>query len=87
MTVDEIAAFATDVLVSRGMARDQAAAVAQAVSIARRQQITAADGSTVAVPAASVCVHGDTLGAVLLARQIRRTLEDAGITVAPFAAP
>ena len=66
---------------------DQAAAVAQAVSIARRQQITAADGSTVAVPAASVCVHGDTLGAVLLARQIRRTLEDAGITVAPFAAP
>ncbi|HEU5005954.1 MAG TPA: 5-oxoprolinase subunit PxpA [Jatrophihabitantaceae bacterium] len=66
---------------------DPAAAVAQAVSIARRQQVTALDGTPVDVPAASICVHGDTLGAVLLAREIRRVIEDAGIAVAPFAAP
>lgn len=36
MTVDEIAAFATDVLVSRGMARDQAAAVAGFIAAAER---------------------------------------------------
>jgi UPF0271 protein len=66
---------------------DPAAAVAQAVSIARRQQVTALDGTPVDVPAASICVHGDTAGAVLLTREIRRVLEDAGIAVAPFAAP
>jgi len=66
---------------------DRAAAVAQAVSIARRRQVAALDGTAVDVPAASVCVHGDTYGAVVLAREIRRTLEDAGIAVAPFAAP
>jgi len=66
---------------------DPAAAVAQAASIARRQQVTALDGTPVDVPAASICVHGDTSGAVLLAREIRRILEDVGITVAPFAAP
>ncbi|HZY76845.1 MAG TPA: 5-oxoprolinase subunit PxpA [Jatrophihabitantaceae bacterium] len=66
---------------------DPAVAVAQAVSIARDQRVTAVDGTPVGVPAASVCVHGDTPGAVLLARRIRRTLEDAGIAVAAFAAP
>ncbi|HEU5008058.1 MAG TPA: 5-oxoprolinase subunit PxpA, partial [Jatrophihabitantaceae bacterium] len=66
---------------------DRAKAIAQAVSIARNRTVTALDGTPVDVPAASVCVHGDTGGAVVLAREIRRTLEDAGIAVAPFAAP
>jgi UPF0271 protein len=66
---------------------DRAAAIAQAVSIARNRTVTALDGTPVDVPAASVCVHGDTGGAVVLAREIRRTLENAGIAVAPFAAP
>jgi len=66
---------------------DQAAAVAQAVSIARYGKLTAHDGAPVDVPAASVCVHGDSYGAVVLAQRIRRTLEDAGIGLASFAAP
>ena len=45
------------------------------------------DGSTVSVPARSVCVHGDTPGAVDLARAVRAGLRGAGVTVAPFAAP
>jgi UPF0271 protein len=66
---------------------DRTAAIAQAVSIARNRTVTALDGTPVDVPAASVCVHGDTHGAVALARDIRRALEDAGIAVAAFAAP
>ena len=33
----------------------------------------------------SVCVHGDTPGAVALARRVRAALEEAGVAVAPFA--
>jgi len=32
-----------------------------------------------------LCVHGDTPGAVHLAREIRRALLDAGVRLAPFA--
>lgn len=32
----------------------------------------------------SLCVHGDTPGAVALARAVRRALEDAGYTLGPF---
>lgn len=33
----------------------------------------------------SICVHGDTPGAVEMARRTRAALEDAGFTIAPFA--
>ena len=59
--------------------------VAQAVSLARSGAVTATDGSTLHLPVASVCVHGDSPGAVMLARNIRQTLEDAGAELAPFA--
>jgi 5-oxoprolinase (ATP-hydrolysing) subunit A len=32
----------------------------------------------------SLCVHGDTPGAVQLARQVRSALEEAGVPVRPF---
>jgi UPF0271 protein len=31
-----------------------------------------------------VCIHGDTHGAVEIARTLRQALKDAGIEVAPF---
>ncbi len=37
------------------------------------------------VRAASLCLHGDTPGAVALARAVRAALEDAGAMLAPFA--
>jgi 5-oxoprolinase (ATP-hydrolysing) subunit A len=46
--------------------------------------VLAVDGSLVAVPARSVCTHGDTPGAVGLARAVRTRLEAAGVTLAPF---
>ena len=36
------------------------------------------------VPARSVCTHGDTPGAVALARAVRARLEAAGVTITPF---
>jgi UPF0271 protein len=32
----------------------------------------------------TVCIHGDTPGAVDIARGLRKALADAGIAVAPF---
>jgi UPF0271 protein len=47
--------------------------------------VAAVDGSDVAVRAASACVHGDSRGAVEMARAVRAGLSEAGVTVRPFA--
>ena len=47
--------------------------------------VTAVDGSEVAVEAASACVHGDSPGAVEMARAVRAGLAEAGVTVRAFA--
>jgi UPF0271 protein len=43
------------------------------------------DGQQIPAPFRSVCVHGDTPGAVALAAAVRDALERAGVKVAPFA--
>ncbi len=55
------------------------------VRIATEGVVEAVDGSTVAAPAGSLCVHGDSPGAVEIAQQVRRGLADAGVEVTPFA--
>lgn len=47
--------------------------------------VTAVDGSPVVVEAGTVCVHGDSPGAVEMARTVRAGLEAAGTALAPFA--
>ncbi len=59
--------------------------VAQALRIATTGQVVAVDGTAVPVSAGSLCVHGDTPGAVVLAHRVRQALEAAGVTVEPFA--
>jgi 5-oxoprolinase (ATP-hydrolysing) subunit A len=59
--------------------------VARAVRMATAGEVVAVDGSVVAVPVESLCVHGDTPGAVDLARRVRAGLEAAGLRLAPFA--
>ncbi|MDT4978012.1 MAG: 5-oxoprolinase (ATP-hydrolyzing) subunit [Pseudonocardiales bacterium] len=61
------------------------AVVDQAVSIARDGQVQANDGSVVTVAARSLCLHGDTPGAVALARAVRSALAEQGIAVGAFA--
>lgn len=62
----------------------EAAVVDQALSLASSGTVTAVDGSTVVVPADTICVHGDTPGALSLAARLRGALERRGFTVAPF---
>jgi 5-oxoprolinase (ATP-hydrolysing) subunit A len=66
---------------------DVASAASQAVMIAAEGAVTAADGTRVTLRAESICCHGDTPGAVAIARAVRRSLEVAGITVAPIGRP
>lgn len=56
------------------------AAVAQAVALA-----TTGFAGAIPVHPRSICVHGDSPGAVALAREIRSELERAGVRVEPFA--
>ena len=49
--------------------------------------VTARDGSLVRVQAESICVHGDTAGAVQMARAVRDRLLAAGLSIRPFAVP
>ncbi|HWM60292.1 MAG TPA: 5-oxoprolinase subunit PxpA, partial [Pseudonocardia sp.] len=48
--------------------------------------VAAVDGRPVRVEAESLCVHGDSPGAVAMARAVRAGLEGAGVPLAPFAA-
>jgi UPF0271 protein len=54
------------------------------VAMARRQQVVAVDGTVVPTPVESICVHGDTPGAVALAQRARAALVGAGVHLAPF---
>lgn len=63
---------------------DPSRAAAQAVAIAVEGSVRSRDGTTVSLRAESICCHGDTPGAVEIAAAVRRALEDAGVTVAPF---
>jgi len=58
---------------------------ARAVRMAVAGEVVAVDGTVVACPVESLCVHGDTAGAVALAGRVREALAAAGVAVAPFA--
>jgi UPF0271 protein len=47
--------------------------------------VRAIDGATVEVSVRSLCVHGDTPGALTIARQVRAALLAAGVALVPFA--
>ncbi|MTV26941.1 LamB/YcsF family protein [Nitriliruptoraceae bacterium ZYF776] len=58
---------------------------ARVVRLATRGEVVASDGSVIAVRARSLCLHGDTPGAVAIAAATRRALEEAGVPLRPFA--
>lgn len=64
---------------------DPAMVAERMLRFAEHGVIEAVDGSEITVAAQSICVHGDSPGAVAMARQLRRTLETAGVVIAPFA--
>lgn len=62
---------------------DPEAVAERALRMATEGRITAIDGTELTVPAETICVHGDTPGAVELIRRIRQRLEVAGVLIRP----
>ncbi|GAA5034733.1 5-oxoprolinase subunit PxpA [Microbacterium fluvii] len=73
-------------LVPRGapgdLLHDPDEVAARAVRLALTGDVMAVDGSVVTADAVSLCLHGDTPAAVLMARAVRAALEAAGVGVA-----
>jgi UPF0271 protein len=63
---------------------DPEAAAERAVRIACDGIVTAYTGEEVSLRVDTICVHGDTPGAVEIVRAIRRRLAEAGVEVAPI---
>jgi UPF0271 protein len=61
-----------------------AKAARQALSIARDRRVRAWDGSWLPVQADTLCIHGDSPGAVAMAQAVREALAGAGIEVRPL---
>jgi UPF0271 protein len=53
----------------------------QAAGLAKSRQVTASDGSVIAVRADTLCIHGDTPGAAEAARAVRDVLESHGVEI------
>jgi UPF0271 protein len=60
---------------------DPVAAAERAVRLIKDKKVIARDGSSFSCAVDTICVHGDTPGAVDVAASVRRALEGAGISV------
>ena len=58
---------------------DPTAAARQAIDIVMEGGLTAVDGSRIAVRAATLCIHGDTVGARDIAAAVQAALQERGI--------
>ena len=76
-------------LVPRGQAgaviHDAEFAAERMLRFAETGQMPVLGGGEVALAARSVCVHGDSPGAVAMARMLRARLDGAGVAIRPFA--
>jgi UPF0271 protein len=59
-------------------------AAAQALRIVEQKSVLAIDGATVPIEAQTVCIHGDTPGALQIAEAVHRKLRAAGISLQPL---
>ena len=78
-------------LVPRGtpgaVIHDAQAVVARVLDMLRTGTVTAIDGTALPLAMDSLCLHGDTPGAVTLARLLRAAIIATGVRIAPFATP
>jgi UPF0271 protein len=61
-------------------------AVKRSLLIVHERTLVASDGSPLRINAQSLCVHGDNVDASAILRRLRRSLEESGVRIAPFAA-
>jgi 5-oxoprolinase (ATP-hydrolysing) subunit A len=64
---------------------DPGRVAARIVEMVTSGTVESVTGKQVPLQPRSICVHGDTPGAVTLARAVRKALEQAGLTLAAFA--
>jgi UPF0271 protein len=64
---------------------DPAEVAQRMVSMLMTGRLPSVDGADVAVSARSICVHGDSPGAVAMAVAVRKALAEAGVEIRPFA--
>jgi len=58
--------------------------VARAFRLATAAEVEAQDGTVIPCHVESLCLHGDSPGAVELTRRVREALDAAGVRLAPF---
>ena len=63
---------------------DQEQVVERSLKLATEGRVVAADGTEIEFRADSICLHGDTAGAVALAAAVRKELEAAGVEIKPL---
>ncbi len=61
--------------------RSPSEAATQALRIVQNGNVISADGSVVPLVAQTICIHGDTPGALEIATAVHRRLKEAGITI------
>jgi UPF0271 protein len=59
-------------------------AAAQALDIVLQGRVVSASGAVVRLAAQTLCVHGDTPGAVAILMAVRRALENQGVAITAF---
>jgi 5-oxoprolinase (ATP-hydrolysing) subunit A len=64
---------------------DPAVACRRVLRMIEEQAITSVNGRKIPVRIDTICVHGDNPAAVSMAQAVRSALEEAGVTVQPFA--
>lgn len=66
----------------QALLHDPVEAANRVFGMLRDEKVRAIDGSDLAVHAETICVHGDTPGAVAFARELRLALHQTGVVVA-----
>lgn len=78
-------------LVSRSQAgavlHDPRIVAERMVDLVRHGRVESVTGEPVSVTADSICTHGDSPGAVAMARAVRDALREAGVAIGAFARP
>jgi 5-oxoprolinase (ATP-hydrolysing) subunit A len=63
---------------------DPAEVAEHVLGMATEGSVRAVDGSILKIHAESICVHGDSPGAVAMAAAVKSALEDAGVSIGSF---
>lgn len=63
---------------------DEKLAISRVVRMVMEHKVTACDGTDIEIIPDSVCVHGDNVKALAFVTEIRKALEDKGVTIAPL---